>query len=161
MDMAGPSNSFTEILKKNIWVWRHQGLVISQFETEIDEWKKILTFIQVENINLKERLTLFLKHSGDNLPGLMERAEYFHDLLLKEDEITSFLNREIMTQQKLLQRDIAAGNENLVKQTGWLQVKLGNMVLNAAQRCSRLKIEFNNCVEDIAACHVTPVLQRM
>jgi len=123
--------------------------VLSQFETEMENWKKIVVFIQDENILLKNRLSGMLKDNSDSYPVFMERIEYFHDLLLKEDEITIFLRHEINHQKKMLERELARNGTPPVKQISWLQKKLGNMVLLAAQNFNKLKIEFNNYLGEL------------
>ena len=123
--------------------------MLSQFETEMENWKKIVVFIQDENIVLKNRLSGILKNTGNPYPFLMERVEYFHDLLLKEDEIAVFLQYEINHQKKMLEREAARNGVAPVKQMCWLQQKLGNMVLHAARNFNKLKIEFNNYLAEL------------
>jgi len=63
-------------------------------EREHTSWLKTLDGIRQENVFLKNRLAEIIKKgiSGD----VLEKAEYFHNLFLDKDTITSLLRRDIV-----------------------------------------------------------------
>ena len=68
-------------------------LELQQFKHESDSWKRMLQFMQQENVNLKTRLAEVLKKDVRN--DFLEKAEYFQSGFLHLDERISFLRRDI------------------------------------------------------------------
>jgi hypothetical protein len=124
------------------------GSMIIQFQHENDTWRRILGFITDENINLKKRLSEILKTLNDNDSSVLDRIEYFHNCLLKDDEIIRFLYREVADQGKLLIREIYEDGE-LVKEVRKKQKKLRKNLEIAEQQFNKLKFEFNSYLGEI------------
>lgn len=125
------------------------------FDQEMEDWKRIINFMQEENIVLKGRLSAILKNSSNDAVLVMERAEYFHDLFLKEDEVAGFLHNEMKNQQKLRERQAAhTGGLYSVKPSGGMQDKFSNLVLTAVRNFNNVKVEFNNYAAELVQMHV-------
>jgi hypothetical protein len=123
-------------------------LIKRQFEFEIDTWKRMLTFLSDENINAKNRLSDIVKDIGNNDGELMERAEYFHSCLLKEDEIIDFLYREVLERQRVTRHNSFELNEPL-KETIQSQERLRKELEKAKNYFFELNVEFNKYFSEI------------
>jgi hypothetical protein len=77
-------------------------LLKRHFEFEIESWKRMLGFLSDENINSKLHLSDIVKDMGDGDGKVMERVEYFHNTLLKEDEVIDFLYKEVIDHNRLM-----------------------------------------------------------
>ena len=123
-------------------------LIKRQFEFEIDTWKRILTFLSDENINTKNRLSDIVKDMGNNDGELLERIEYFHSCLLKEDEIIDFLYREVLDQQRAALRNNFGLNDAL-KETTQSQERLRKELEKARNYFFELNVEFNKYFSEV------------
>jgi len=64
-----------------------------QFKHESDTWKRYLQFIQQENNYLKNRLSQALQKDTDHT--FLERAEYFQNKFINEDDTVNMLRQDI------------------------------------------------------------------
>lgn len=122
--------------------------IIKQFQHEIETWKRILSFLTDENINIKKRLSEILRtvESGDD--KMLDRIEYFHNRLLKEDEVIAVLFREVGDQERSIMHN--GFEEDLrLRATGDKQVKLRNALEKAEQEFNKLNFEFNSYLTGI------------
>ncbi len=128
------------------------SVLIEQYLNESAAWKQIIAEIQDKNIILKSRLSAVVKFLDNRPAVLIERMEYFYDLLLREDEITGFLSDEIKLHTKLLEQEI-----HLSQTAGWpeaekRQNRLGSQVLKVKQDFIDLTAAFNSYAEEVLLC---------
>ena len=68
-------------------------LKLKQIEHEIETWKRMLLYMQEENIHLKNRLSEVLKDRFDN--KMLEVVEVFQSRFIMLDDLVSSLKKEI------------------------------------------------------------------
>lgn len=116
---------------------------MNTIQNDLLEWKKNIASRQAEVIALRKKLAAMLDYTGVGYPLMMERAEYFNDLLAREDEITDDLQRRV--------KDLSARG-NLPVQTSWSHKKLCAMLAGAQEHLVRLQIDFNQFLNDGLLC---------
>jgi len=117
------------------------GLKLKQLQYETDTWKRLLGFIEDENILLKTRLSEVLRNSFAN--SMLEDAELFQTGFIKKDEAISQLRNEIAVIDKLLVREIQE-NGKLVTPLHNRIKKLRSKIAATERQFGRLKTEFNS-----------------
>lgn len=75
------------------------GMKLKQLQYEIDTWKRLLDFINEENILFKIRISDLLKDSFDRI--LLEEVDGFQNRFIRQDEITCQLRNDIAELNKL------------------------------------------------------------
>lgn len=113
---------------------------ILQYRHESDTWKRYLQFIQQENNHLKNRLSQVLQADTDY--EFLERAEYFQNKFISEDDTVNMLRQDIHELDKLLAKD--AGEDAIVLKE--LQKKLKKMHKDmdiVEKQFNKLKCDFN------------------
>jgi hypothetical protein len=111
-----------------------------QYRHETDTWKRYLHFIQQENNHLKNRLSQVLQHDTDE--QFLERAEYFQNKFVAEDDTVNMLRQDIQELDHLLAKE-AHEDGNMLKD---LQKKLKKMQKDmeiVERQFSKLKTDFN------------------
>jgi hypothetical protein len=73
---------------------------VRQFQTEIEDWKKILNSRMDENVLLKSRLSDIVKNNYDQ--NLLEEIEEFQTQFIREDELINSLRRDVNDLDNLL-----------------------------------------------------------
>ena len=73
---------------------------VRQFQTEIEDWKKILNSRMDENALLKSRLSDIVKNNYDQ--NLLEEIEEFQTEFIREDELINSLRRDVNDLDNLL-----------------------------------------------------------
>lgn len=119
---------------------------IDQLNHESDTWKRCLQFIQEENNNLKKRLSEVLQVESGN--EFLERAEYFQNEFLTEDNMVNILRYSIKELDDLAVREIFEDGA-VIKELVRKQKKLNRDMEKTENHFSRLKSEFNNFLSDI------------
>ncbi len=113
---------------------------ILQYRHESDTWKRYLQFIQQENNHLKNRLSQVLQADTDY--EFLERAEYFQNKFISEDDTVNMLRQDIHELDKLLAKD--AGEDAVVLKE--LQKRLKKMHKDmeiVEKQFNKLKSDFN------------------
>ncbi len=116
-------------------------LKLKQLQYETDTWKRLLAFMQEENVHLKNRLSDVLKIKFDN--NLLEEVEIFQASFIKEDELISFLRNEVAEIDSELVKDIFVDgkiNKMLEKKMTLLRKNL----TSAEKRFDKMKLAFKN-----------------
>lgn len=113
---------------------------IQQYIYENDMWKRLLAFIQAENVLLKTRLAKIASEDIDS--DMLEEAEYFQNNFVAEDENISLLRTYVADQASLLSREVFE-NGAILKEVVRQQRKMRKEVEQAEQRFNKLKFEFN------------------
>jgi hypothetical protein len=73
---------------------------VRQFQTEIEDWKKILNSRMDENVLLKSRLSDIVKNNYDQ--NLLEEIEEFQTQFIREDELINSFRRDVNDLDNLL-----------------------------------------------------------
>ncbi len=111
-----------------------------QYRHETDTWKRYLHFIQQENNHLKNRLSQVLQHDTDE--QFLERAEYFQNKFVAEDDTVNMLRQDIQELDHLLTKE-SGEDGSMLKD---LQKKLKKMQKDmeiVERQFSKLKSDFN------------------
>lgn len=111
-----------------------------QYRHEADTWKRYLHFIQQENNHLKNRLSQVLQHDTDE--QFLERAEYFQNKFVAEDDTVNMLRQDIQELDHLLAKETHEDGSMLKE----LQKKLKKMQKDmeiVERQFSKLKSDFN------------------
>ncbi len=119
----------------------------TQFEFEIETWKRLLVFLSEENNNAKNRLSDIVKDIGNNDEELIERVENFHNRMLKGDEILGLLYREMLEQQSLISK--TNGVNEYQTEVKSKQQDLRNGLKKVKNNFLELNAEFNNWLSEV------------
>jgi hypothetical protein len=119
-------------------------LKLKQLRYETDTWKRLLGFMQEENVHLKNRLSEVLKDKFDN--NLLEEVEVFQANFLKEDELISFLRNEVAEIDSELVKDIFVDGKINKKLEKKLNLLHKNLAI-AEKRFGKMKLAFKNYLE--------------
>ena len=124
------------------------NLLVSQFQSENETWKRTLEFLTGEDVNLEVLLSEILKNMGQPDDSLLERIEHFHNRLLKENETRGFLRLEVTEVEKQLSQDFSDDTDWL-KEIQNRQKKLRKDMETAELQFHKLKFDFNNNISEI------------
>ena len=123
--------------------------VLNKCLAETTAWRQAVSEMEDKNIQLKNRLSAIAKSLDERYPALMERVEYFYDLFLKQDEVSSFLVNELKTLKKLLEQEMKQGSNGLTEsRIILLQDRLNSQLQKARQDFARVSVEFENYLEE-------------
>ena len=118
---------------------------VKQLIHENETWKRLLSFMQSENVILKTRLAEITKDDSKN--EMLEEAEYFQALFLFEDENISLIRQEVIEMEKWLQKEIFEEGE-LMRDVIKRQLKLRKVMEIAEEKLNKLKFQFNNYLSE-------------
>jgi hypothetical protein len=125
----------------------HKNAVTAlQFMHEVDTWKRLLEFIQGENVFLKTRLAEVTREITD--AAWLEQAELFQTRFLAEDDAIALLRRDVAELEAWLKREIFEDG-SIIKEVRKKHRKLRQEIEMNEQRFNRLKFEFNNRLGDL------------
>lgn len=113
---------------------------IQQYIYENNMWKRLLAFIQAENVLLKTRLAQIASEDIDS--DMLEEAEYFQNNFVAEDENINLLRSNAADQASLLSREVFEDGA-VLKEVVRQQRKMRKEVEQTEQRFNKLKFEFN------------------
>jgi len=120
-------------------------LILKQILYETETWKRLLAFMQDENIHLKNRLSEILREKFDN--EMLDEVEKFQNSFMKEDEMISFLKSDIAEMDKLLVREVFEDGK-IVREVNRNLQKIRSNITNAEKQFSSLKSSFNSYLAD-------------
>jgi hypothetical protein len=118
---------------------------ILQYKYENDTWKRLLEFIQSENVFLKNRLAQVASEEIDS--DMLEEAEYFQNNFVEEDSNIAALRNYVAEQDSLLRREVFEDGA-ILRDVVRRQKKLRKQAEQAEQRFNKLKFEFNNFLSE-------------
>lgn len=119
--------------------------MIHQFQHETESWKRLLEFLQVENVFQKTRLAQITREDVDN--ELLEQSEYFQNQFIREDEMISVMRHDVSEQDGWLTREVFEDGM-IIKEVTRRQKKLRREIEIAEQKFNKLKFEFNNYLSE-------------
>lgn len=113
---------------------------ILQYRHESDTWKRYLQFIQQENNHLKNRLSQVLQADTDY--EFLERAEYFQNKFISEDDTVNMLRQDIHELDKMLAKE--TGNDTVVLKEMQKRLKKMHKDMEIVEKqFNKLKSDFN------------------
>ncbi len=83
---------------------------------ELENWLKKISYIQLQNVFLKDSLSSTIKH--DVTPAMLDHLEFFQNQFLNKDTILTLLRYDIATQNKLLENgkmEVALQKQNMLR----------------------------------------------
>jgi len=113
---------------------------LQQFKHGSESWKRMLEFMQQENVHLKTRLAEVLKTDVEE--DFLEKAEYFQTNFLHFDERISFLRRDIAEFNKMFLTELF--NNGHLKDITLRQKDLESEIETEGKKFNKLRVEFNN-----------------
>jgi hypothetical protein len=120
-------------------------LKLKQLQYETDSWKRLLCFMQEENVHLKNRLSEVLKDRFNK--DLLDELESFQSCFIKEDELIGFLRNEVAEIDAEFVKEIFIDgkiNKSIDKKINLFR----NNLLNAEKRFGKIKLSFNNYLSE-------------
>ncbi len=121
--------------------------VVPQYQYEIKTWKRLLDYLEEENIEYKNRISEILKNNIHN--GLLETIEVFLSEFVREDQIISLCRRDIEALKGVIDkgRDGALNGKNF-EEIAFNQDKLRKEIEITERRFNALKFEFNKYLSE-------------
>jgi hypothetical protein len=118
----------------------HNGL-IQQFKRESQSWKRLLDFLQTENIYCKTSIA----EMGNFVMSkeLLAAAENFQNLFMSKDEIIALTKKDVIAFQNLLINKINSENED-IRDILHIHKKLQREIEIIEQKCNQLRTDFNH-----------------
>jgi hypothetical protein len=125
---------------------RNLNKILSQYKYEHESWKRYLQFIQQENNFLKTRLSQALQQDTDL--DFLERAEYFQNKFLTEDETVHLLRQDVHEIEDMIFKGTEeyAAMDHL-RRKFW---KLSRDMETVERQFNKLKSDFNTFLLDAA-----------
>ena len=121
------------------------NLKIKQLKHEAGTWKRVLGFMQEENIHLKNRLSDVLKERFNK--KMLEDVEIFQNNFIKEDVIINLLKNELAEIEKNLLTDTFIDG----KIDKGMDIKIKKLRINidtAEKNFTLLNNDFNNYLSE-------------
>ena len=143
-----------KVLQKNIFKHYYQlfkiqiekmtELKLMQLRHEINTWKRMLSFMQEENVHLKNRLSDVLKDRFNK--NLLDEVEFFQTNFIKEDEVIGLLKSEVAAIDNILKWDLITHENNLLIKKGIENVR--NNIDAAEKDFTKISIDFNKYLSE-------------
>lgn len=122
--------------------------VFRQANEAAQEWKRILAFLQHENILQKNRLGEMLRHNGES-ETLLEIAEQYQTQFLQQDDAFKFMWNDLAALERSLKQKTSM-NDDDVKEMLDCKKRLQKEMMDLAMNFDRLKVQFLNFFEAFA-----------
>jgi hypothetical protein len=117
---------------------------IRQLKYESDTWKRLLTFVQEENIHLKNHFSEILRDDFDT--SNLAQAENFQTSFVRQDECIAELKKMIIAFDKLLNREVFLDGLNS-KQITAAAKRIRERIKQMSKTFDRLKSDFSHFSE--------------
>lgn len=124
------------------------NLLVSQFLSENETWKRTLESLTEEDLNLKKRLSEILKNMDQRDDKLLESIEGFNNRLLKINETIAFLYQEVNKSEKQLMLELNIDTE-FHSERRHLQKKIRKDMETIEFEFHTLKSDLNNFIDEI------------
>lgn len=119
-------------------------LKLMQLRHEINTWKRMLGFMQEENVHLKNRLSDVLKDRFNK--NMLDGVEFFQTNFIREDEVIGLLKNEVAEVENILQSEIFM-NENIYP-IGRKFEKVRKNIDAAERDFTKINIDFNKYLSE-------------
>ncbi len=122
------------------------NLKIKQLLHETATWKRVLVFLQEENIHLKNRLSDVLKERFNK--RMLDDVEIFQNNFIKEDELISLLKNELAEIEKNITSNVVIIGGKLEKNIDAKVKRLRTNIENAEKSFAKVNNDFNNYLSE-------------
>jgi 2-phospho-L-lactate guanylyltransferase (CobY/MobA/RfbA family) len=121
------------------------NLKLKQLKHETDTLKRMLSFMQEENIHLKNRLSDVLREKFDN--KMLDDVEVFQNNFVKEDMVINLLKNELAETENSLQCGIII--DDRINKDFDTKIKKLRLNIDAAERdFAKITSDFNNYLSE-------------
>jgi hypothetical protein len=118
------------------------NLKLKQVSREVEGWKKILGFLEQENILQKNKLAEMLGNHHEKNGDLLEIAEQYQHQFIQQDQVFRLMRYDIAELEKLEEGKKSDNGE--LKKTSHRQKNLREGIKTSEINFERLKSGFNN-----------------
>ena len=119
-------------------------LKLKQLRHEINTWKRMLGFMQEENVHLKNRLSDVLKDRFNK--NMLDGVEFFQTNFIKEDEVIGLLKSEVAEVENILKWDLVT-DENIFPASKRMETVRNN--IDAAEKdFTKINNDFNKYLSE-------------
>ena len=119
-------------------------LKLKQLRHEINTWKRMLGFMQEENVHLKNRLSDVLKDRFNK--NMLDGVEFFQTNFIKEDEVIGLLKSEVAEVENILKWDLVT-DENIFPTSKRMETVRNN--IDAAEKdFTKINNDFNKYLSE-------------
>ena len=119
-------------------------LKLKQLRYEINTWKRMLGFMQEENVHLKNRLSDVLKDRFNK--NMLDGVEFFQTNFIKEDEVIGLLKSEVAEVENILKWNLIT-DENIFPTSKRIETVRNN--IDAAEKdFSKINNDFNKYLSE-------------
>ena len=119
-------------------------LKLKQLRHEINTWKRMLGFMQEENVHLKNRLSDVLKDRFNK--NMLDGVEFFQTNFIKEDEVIGLLKSEVAEVENILKRDLVT--EESIFPTSKRMETVRNNIDAAEKDFTKINNDFNKYLSE-------------
>jgi len=118
----------------------NENVVITQGNNEAEGWKRILGFLQQENIHQKNRLAEMLRRSNRN-EYLLEIAEHYQNRFLQQDEAFRLMWNDLSRLERLIKEEMLKNHPH-AGELSYRQMLLRKEIKSLELNFDKLKIDF-------------------
>ncbi len=120
-------------------------VVLSSFLHEVETWKRLMDFMQSENVHMQYQLTQILKHTDTS--KLLEEIEDYQNDFITEDKVIALFKHDLVKQRTTIKNELAS-KKDILKNTIKHHKNLRKEIELGEQQFSKLKYEFNSYLTD-------------
>ena len=120
-------------------------LKLKQIQHEVETWKRMLLYMQEENIHLKNRLSEVLKDRFDK--KMLEVVEVFQNKFIMQDDLVNSLKKEVADIEELLHPN-NNGSLNIVSPSEKSVTTIRSNLEIAEKKFAVLKTDFNHYLSE-------------
>jgi hypothetical protein len=120
----------------------NENVVITQANNEAEGWKRILGFLQQENIHQKNKLAEMLKRNNGRNEYLLEVAERYQSQFLQQDEAFRLMWNDLSRLERLIREEMLKNHPH-AGEVGYRQMMLRKEIKNLELNFDKLKSDFS------------------
>jgi hypothetical protein len=120
----------------------NENVVITQANNEAEGWKRILGFLQQENIHQKNKLAEMLKRNNGRNEYLLEIAEHYQSQFLQQDDAFRLMWNDLSTLERLIKKEMLRNHPH-AGEVGYRQMMLRTEIRNLELNFDKLKSDFS------------------
>ena len=120
----------------------NENIVITQANNESEGWKRILGFLQQENIHQKNTLADMLKRNDGRNEYLLEIAEHYQSQFLQQDEAFRLMWNDLSMLDRLIKEEMP-GNDPHTREACYRQMMLRKEIKDLELNFDKLKRDFS------------------
>ena len=121
------------------------NLKLKQLRHEIDTWKRMLSFMEEENIHLKNRLSDVLKDRFDK--KMLDNVEGFQNSFIKGDQLLSLLKKDLADLEKRITTEVSI--EEGINTNMELAIKKMRIAVDKTEKnFTTVNCDFNNYLSE-------------